>query len=762
MSRIHSIIDSVPEKEKLEIDYLKNNIDTAIADLVYDKMEEQKAYRIYFGERDQIEFQHLTDNYGMGNPTKIPSMRLMGSRIDYMVGKAMQNKLDYFVTCSNREALDLKMEEKRKLVLDEIQSQIQFFIGKVSEGQKEAVSEKFLKKLKQTYNDSWQASFEISTQLLLKRLIEDIDLVYKSKDLIKDYLVSGQMYWRNFVEELGRDPVFWICDPRDFFYEPNANSPWISDCRRVVYRTYVQPTEILTKHGHLMSEEDREAIAIAISTHFVERKHHVETVFYTNEQGEEIALTNGSYPQYSSEFIELYHVEWISVNPEKANLSSLDHVESKLKNIKGTTRLRKDRYEGWRANIGSGIYFGMGKSKFVNRSVNNPYECKLTYDGIVMRKQSSLDKNRSFFNFKPYSFILNTKDISDTYDITHYHLNNLMAAVRPGGTYEVLEHIPKVFGKSPTERILKSTGYEKTLGKRIISLAQEGSMPGEPGSVPFSNYGAYPSNVDGSLIEAFVFYIQNLEQQADRMLGLNDRMKGEMEERDGKAVTMNAVQQGELFTKEIFRTHGVALKRVLTNLANLSRISYKDGYIGAVVLGTEHKQFTIDGHTHSLADYNIYITDSADEKEDMMNANQLIMTAIQSQVVGFKQAFDMLLSRSISQKKQELSKAIAEQEESATGQLEQLTKQLEELNKQNEALNKRLESLKVDKMELEKMKVQTEVSKTKHDMKIDKEELELKEKTIRAKKEIDELKIKAEIMQMTDNNPYNDKLNWTR
>ena len=49
------------EKQKEDADYLVHCIDSAIAELVYDKDHLRKAYNYYEGKRDKDQFKHLED-----------------------------------------------------------------------------------------------------------------------------------------------------------------------------------------------------------------------------------------------------------------------------------------------------------------------------------------------------------------------------------------------------------------------------------------------------------------------------------------------------------------------------------------------------------------------------------------------------------------------------------------------------------------------------------------------------------------------------
>lgn len=763
---VGNILDNVSEADKLKEPYLKGNVDYCLAQLVYDKFQIRDAYNMYFGERDYAEYQHLSDNYGLGTSTKIPHLRLMGTKIDYMVGKAMQNTFDYYVTCANAEAINLKMTEKRNNILGKLEEEINQRLSLINQSKPEEAEKKltsqFLEKLKLEYNDSWQSSFETAAQDAVTRLIDELELQLNFSEHMKDLLIAGETFNRSFVKEIGTDPGYWRCDPRDTYFEPNPDSDWVEDCKRITYRRQMHPTQVIHELGHLMTDQDKNDVAEALRGYYV-NKYSTESTFTENFEGEDVPLSSPD-GKYQADLIDVYHCEWIASNPVEDSTDTVDNVESKDKNIRNK-RERKDRYEGTYIDVGTGIYVGLGRSKYMERSKSKPLDCKLTYNGVILKKDRvgnrHLTSGNTLFR-QPYSFILATKDISDMYDIVHMQSIQLFSVARPGGVYVPIESLPEYFGKDTTERLMKVAGFQKAFSVLPISLSQEGNTVGEAGSIPFNNYGSYPSNVDSGLFQAYQAFLAFLNTSADNMLGLNPRMKGEMEERDGKATTLNAVQQGELFTKQIFRIHSAFIRKTLTKIINQTRISYKDGFIGSIVLGNKSKIFSIDPHTHSMSDYNVYISDDIEEKQEQAKVDGLLQTAIQSQLVDFKTAFETLTSRSISGKKAAIMKAQIEKEESAITQVEELNQQMEELNKKNEDLEKKIKQLDEDKLSIDKGELEVEKKKVEGELKIKQLQLELEERKMNLNAEIKksetELHYKTELAQLADSNKKNDKI----
>jgi len=75
------------EKLKKDEDYLISKTNEAISELVYDKTHLIKAYNYYSGIRDQMQFKHLEENYGLGNPTSVTFTPLIRKHIDVLVGE---------------------------------------------------------------------------------------------------------------------------------------------------------------------------------------------------------------------------------------------------------------------------------------------------------------------------------------------------------------------------------------------------------------------------------------------------------------------------------------------------------------------------------------------------------------------------------------------------------------------------------------------------------------------------------------------------
>ena len=103
-------------------DYLIDQTDKAISELVYDKIHLIKAYNYYSGIRDKMQFNHLETNYGLGNPSSITFTPLVRKHIDSLVGEFLSIPITPKISCKDKGTLSNIFREKQLKISSEIVS----------------------------------------------------------------------------------------------------------------------------------------------------------------------------------------------------------------------------------------------------------------------------------------------------------------------------------------------------------------------------------------------------------------------------------------------------------------------------------------------------------------------------------------------------------------------------------------------------------------------------------------------------------------
>jgi hypothetical protein len=141
-----------------------------ISDLVFDKIELQKAYNIYNGKRDAEQYKYLEDNFGIGTPTSVEFTPLVRKHVDAMVGEFLGTPILPKITCKDKETIT-NIQREKQLKID---AQFKEFLS-------HHLQNNILKFI------TGQAMDDASIKRQLDQLMEDIE-----EDFISEYEVAAQ------------------------------------------------------------------------------------------------------------------------------------------------------------------------------------------------------------------------------------------------------------------------------------------------------------------------------------------------------------------------------------------------------------------------------------------------------------------------------------------------------------------------------------------------------------------------------------------
>ena len=99
--------------------------DLAIAELVYDKDDLQKAYNYYNCKRDAEQFRYLEENFGLGNPTSLEFTPLIRKHIDALIGEYLGTPILPKISCKDEKTISNITREKELYITNEGFSMLQ-------------------------------------------------------------------------------------------------------------------------------------------------------------------------------------------------------------------------------------------------------------------------------------------------------------------------------------------------------------------------------------------------------------------------------------------------------------------------------------------------------------------------------------------------------------------------------------------------------------------------------------------------------------
>lgn len=728
-------IDGV--KKSLTEDEMKSYVESAVADLVYDKDMTLKAYNCYNCIMDKDQFRHLEENYGIGNPTSIEFIPLIRRHVDALVGEHLQNKLKPKITCKDKKTLTniekAKQLEIYKQEVERIKMQLRETVAAFlsnKENYNDVASEEELKRLKEDLEKDFISEYEIAAQYVLTHITQSkrIDLVAKLETLFRDLLVAGQCFYRVKLNESETSICIEVLNPVDVFYEKNYNSPYIKDSTRAVVRKYMNKQQILSAYGKYMNDEEIHKLRSAIDYMTNSGVYYVRGG-NANMMGQTAITVAGVAPdtasdrvQFKDNLIPVYEIEWLRTENEDGKFIT-------------------NRYEAVR--IGYDIYLNMGKSEHVVRSVENPNHCGLSINGICYSDR----------NGKPYSLVTATQSLQDKYNLLHFYRDTLIANSGTKGDFLNVPYLPKFLGTTPEERILKYKAYKKA-GSALIDTTMDGNV----GAAVNTIFSGYDDTVSGEAITAIQAAITQTEEICSSITGVFREKLGAIEQRDAVTNVEVGLKQSAIITKQYYRMMDSITTELLIDSLNMAKIAYKNGFTGTVILGNKlQKTFTAMPEHFTVSDHDIHIADSGDIIRDMQKIEALTMELIKAGTVDVDLVLEGVTCESLTEMKDNVLSAFKKRK-SENDAVKQLQQQIAQYEQNLKELQTQAQKLASENENLKKKTTDIEVEKLNKDYEIKKEANSIKRDEVDRKLTLEDKKMQLEGLQMFDNNPNNNEV----
>lgn len=719
-------------------DELIDKTDKAITELVYPKWDLQKAYNYYNGVRDEEQFRYLEENFGIGNPTSIEFTPLIKKHIDALVGEYLGTPILPKVYCKDPRTLSNIDREKQLKIASELQtylkahlknSILKFIDGKnITDG----LIEQQLQRIVDDINSNFISEYEIAAQNVIEYIMQsrDTDIITVLRELLLDLLITGYTFYRVHPTVEKNNVKIEALSPLNVFPDRNPESPYVKNSYRVVVRKWMSKNQILNLYGRDLSKEDIELIENKWESVYDEGTYYVRNIANKGvpstdgiKAGKELIVPG--YPNTTfgkwNDLIPVYEVEWIETD----------------KNFV------MQRYETTR--IGDNIYILKGLNENVIRSQSNPSYCSLSVNGVYFLNRGT----------EPYSLVLACAHLQDKYDILHFYRDNLIANSGTVGDFIDVSMLPNFLGHSTAEKLQKFIAYKKA-GIAPIDTSQEGRLGG--GSPINTIFNGYDDTVRVTAIQAIQAAITQIEEVASSITGVfRERLNG-IEAHD--AVTNIKIGQNNSFiiTKQYYHQMDLIVNEMLLDCLNTAKVVFKNGLTGTLILGEKYqKVFTALPEYFTVSDHDIRITTSSDIMKDLEYIKQIIPDFIKNNSISPDVIFDALTCKSLTDMKATIKEAMKKQRDE-NNVLQQQQKQLEEMQQQLQQASKELEKAQNKINELNQAKLQVDSQKAEMENKLN----WFKAQTDRNYKEVMAAEAKkrtqAEIAQLYDGNPYNDKI----
>ena len=715
--------------------------DECIAELVYNKYELQKAYNYYAGKRDKKQFEYLENNFGIGNPTSVTFTPLVKKHFDALVGEFLGTPILPKISCKDSDTIS-NITRDKSLEIDNaiarflknhlMNSLLRFVDGK-------DITDKAIKdqldKLVEDVDQSFVSKYEIAAQNVVRYIMQsrETDMITKHRQLLLDLLITGTPFFRIHETASHTNIEIEVLDPLNTFIDRNPNSIYVKDSYRAVVRKWMTKSQILSAYGKELSREDLRKLKDKWED-FSEYGQYTASYRNTcpvNECRHEATgdlLPGHPDNRYSStrmRLIPVYEVEWLETDN--------DFV--------------MQRYSAVR--IGEGMYILRGKDKDALRTKDNPSYTCLTVNGVYFLNRSN----------EPFSLMLACMDIQDKYDMLLYYRDNLIASSGGAGDWVDLSLIPTSLGVKFPERIQKWIAYKKA-GVGLIDTSQEGRN--NNGNAPMNTiFNGYDNTVKQQAIAAIQTAIDALELTLSSITGVfRERLNG-IEQNDAVTNIKQGITNSFIITKQYYQQMDLLTCEILTDCLNQAKVTWKNGLTGALILGDKQQRiFTALPEHFTITDFDIHVTSTTQILQEIQQLWAVIPEFIKSGQLSPDIMFDVMSSKSLSEIKYKVHKALKQQKEENNA-IQQLQQKLEETAQQAEQLGKELERAQSELKNVNEQKMQLEQQKMQLENKVDWYKAETDRQYKQAQTELAQKRTEIELRQLRDGNPYNDKIRVT-
>lgn len=723
-------------------EYIIDNVDKAINELVFNKWRLQKAYNYYNGKRDPEQFRYLEENFGIGNPTSMDFTPLLKKHVDYLVGEYLELPLLPKISCKDTATLssisrDLQLQISSKIFKHLQQRLNNYLIKDFAKDGVDIQIQDEINKLVEDTKENFISQYEVAAQNIIQYCIQsrNLDMISNIRVLLTDLLVSGSCFFEVLPTPSKENFCIEVSDPLNTFIERNPSSQYVKDSYRAVRRKWMSKQQILNVYGEELSKESRDELE-DMYEHYTDSNYMYirameGTVGSKPYAAEASGLDAGrgivpgypadTYESFNHKLLPVYEVQWIDTDKKT---------------------FQQTRYRGVR--IGQSIYINRGEDKDIIRSADDPSKCSLSLGGIYL-----INRDHS-----PMSLVLQCSFLQDKYDVVQYLRDNVLANSGTVGDWLDISMLPNVLGSDITERLQKWIAYKKS-GIGIIDTSQEGRA--------FNNnttFAGFDDTIKAQVIQSFDIVLQRIEEQVSSITGVfRERLNG-IQQRDAVSNVEAGAKNSWTITKPFYQQMDMVVNDVLLDFLNTAKVVWKEGKTGTIVLGNLQKVFTALPQYYTMTDFDVHIVPSTQILKDMQQLQAVVIEMIKGGALEPDMATEALTARSMTELKTIIKKSWAAKKKEADNmnqiqqQMQQADQQIKQLTQQNQQLQQKLEQLNEAKLQIEKDKAKVDadirwfLARTDRDY-----------KTQQAKNDAE--KVKIELAQIYDGNPYNDQVRTT-
>ena len=170
------------------------------------------------------------------------------------------------------------------------------------------------------------------------------------------------------------------------------------------------------------------------------------------------------------------------------------------------------------------------------------------------------------------------------YDLLIYFRDNLIASSGGVGDWMDVSFIPSFLGEKLTDRVKAWQAYKKN-GLALINSKEEGNE-----GMPNTIFNGFDDTVKAQAIQGIQLAIEATEQTTSSITGVfRERLNG-IQQKDAVTNVQTSLNNSFIITKKYYQQMDLVTNEMLLDCLNMSKIVFKNGLSGTLILGQNQKQ----------------------------------------------------------------------------------------------------------------------------------------------------------------------------
>ncbi len=273
-----------------------------------------------------------------------------------------------------------------------------------------------------------------------------------------------------------------------------------------------------------------------------------------------------------------------------------------------------------------------------------------------------------------------------------------------------------------------------------------------------TTFGGYDDTIKLQTIQAIDLAIQRNEETCSMITGVFREKLGGIEQRDAVTNVQVGVKQSSYITKQYYQIMDLITREILLDILDLSKIVYKNGISGTLILGEKLNQvFTALPEHYTITDFDIHITDSAEIIKEQETIKQFGLELTKGGQVDPEVLIEIITASGLTKMKESVKTSMAKKK-AENDQLGQLNEQVQQLDQELKQTAQEAQKLQAEVKQLNAQKLQLEKEKLDFEKQLEwykaRTDSSYKDQLI----ELQKRRVQLEGLQLFDDNASNDEI----